>query len=126
MFTLIVISTLQNDRLNRGYYLLLYVLPYLCTFAPSKITFAAVFYIGSGRAYLIYIWKSLKRFYLMFAAVFRLACMFALYLVFGTFAAVFFRFRFHSLFVSRKLCVKQYASLCISMQSKNVCSCRVL
>nr|DAG84694.1 MAG TPA: hypothetical protein [Caudoviricetes sp.] len=45
---------MQYDRLNRGYYLLLYVLPYLCTFAPSKITFAAVFYIGSVRAYLIY------------------------------------------------------------------------
>ena len=54
MFTRIAISTLQNDRLKRGYYLLLYVLPYLCTFAPSEITFAAVFYIGSGRAYLIY------------------------------------------------------------------------
>lgn len=35
-FTLIVISTLQNDRLNRGYWLLLYVLPYLCTFAARK------------------------------------------------------------------------------------------
>ena len=47
MFTQIVISTLQNDRLNRGYYLLLYVLPYLCTFA-------AVFLIMYVCAYLIY------------------------------------------------------------------------
>ena len=31
-----------------------------------------------------------------------------------------FRFRFHSLFVPRKLCVKHYASFCIFMQSKNV------
>ena len=54
----------------------------------------------------------------MFAAVFRLICMFALSFVFGTFAAVYFRFRFHSLFVSRKMCVKQYASFCIFMQSK--------
>lgn len=45
MFTQIAISTLQNDRLNRGYWLLLYVLPYLCTFAARKITLAAVFYI---------------------------------------------------------------------------------
>lgn len=44
-FTLIAISTLQSDRLNRGYWLLLYVLPYLCTFAARKIIFAAVFYI---------------------------------------------------------------------------------
>lgn len=54
MFTQIAISTLQNGRLNRGYYLLLYVLPYLCTFAPSKITFAAVFLIMYVCAYLIY------------------------------------------------------------------------
>lgn len=33
--------------------------------------------------------------------------------VFGTFAAVFFCFRFHPLFVPRKLCVKHYASFCI-------------
>lgn len=46
--------------------------------------------------------------------------------VFGTFAAVYFRFRFHSLFVSRKLCVKHYASFCIFMQSKNVYLCKVL
>ena len=39
---------------------------------------------------------------------------------FGTFAAVFFRFRLHSLFVPRNLCVKHYASFCIFMQSKNV------
>lgn len=54
MFTLIVISTLHNDRLNRGYYLLLYVLPYLCTFAPLKITFAAVFFMMYVCVYLIY------------------------------------------------------------------------
>ena len=47
IFTQTVISTLQNDRLNRGYYLLLYVLPYLCTFA-------AVFLIMYVCAYLIY------------------------------------------------------------------------
>ena len=39
---------------------------------------------------------------------------------FGTLAAVFFRFRLHSLFVPRNLCVKHYASFCIFMQSKNV------
>ena len=38
----------------------------------------------------------------------------------GTLAAVFFRFRLHSLFVPRNLCVKHYASFCIFMQSKNV------
>ena len=46
--------------------------------------------------------------------------MIVLYFVFGTFAAVFFCFRFHSLFVPRKLCVKHYASFCIFMQNKNV------
>ena len=39
---------------------------------------------------------------------------------FGTLAAVFFRFRLHSLFVPWNLCVKHYASFCIFMQSKNV------
>ena len=39
---------------------------------------------------------------------------------FGTLAAVFFRFRLHSLFVPRNLCVKHYANFCIFMQSKNV------
>ena len=39
---------------------------------------------------------------------------------FGTLASVFFRFRLHSLFVPRNLCVKHYASFCIFMQSKNV------
>ena len=38
----------------------------------------------------------------------------------SVFAAVFFRFRLHSLFVPRNLCVKHYASFCIFMQSKNV------
>ena len=46
--------------------------------------------------------------------------MLVLSFVFGTFAAVFFRFRLHSLFVPRNLCVKHYASFCIFMQSKNV------
>lgn len=46
----------------------------------------------------------------MFAAVFRLRCMFVLSFVFGTFAVVFFCFRFHSLFVPRNLSVKHYAS----------------
>ena len=44
-FTRIAISTLQYDMLNRGYWLLLCVLPYLCTFAARKIIFAVVFYI---------------------------------------------------------------------------------
>ena len=82
------ISTLQNDRLNRCKGMLLYVLPYLCTFAPSKITFAAVFYnVVCART--LYIRKSLKRFYLMFDAVFRLICMFVLSFVFDMFAAVY-------------------------------------
>ena len=38
----------------------------------------------------------------------------------SVFAAVFFRFRLHSLFVPRNLSVKHYASFCIFMQSKNV------
>ena len=38
----------------------------------------------------------------------------------SAFAAVFFRFSLHSLFVPRNLCVKHYASFCIFMQSKNV------
>lgn len=52
----------------------------------------------------------------MFAAVFRLRCMFVLSFVFCTFAAVFFCFRFHSLFVSRKLRVKHCVGFCIFMQ----------
>ena len=62
----------------------------------------------------------------MFAAVFRLRRMFVLSFVFGTFAAVFFCFRFHSLFVPQNLCVKHYASFCIFMQSKNVYLCNIL
>ena len=101
-FTLIVISTLQNDKLNRGYWLLLYVLPYLCTFAARKIIFAAVFYNVVG-ARTLYIGKSIKPHYLPFAAVFRLICMFALSFVFGTFAAAFCcRFLFR-LILNRKL-----------------------
>ena len=46
--------------------------------------------------------------------------MLVLSFVFGNLAAVFFRFRLHSLFVPRNLCVKHYASFCIFMQSKNV------
>ena len=46
--------------------------------------------------------------------------MLVLSFVFGTLAAVFFRFRLHSLFVPWNLCVKHYASFCIFMQSKNV------
>ena len=46
--------------------------------------------------------------------------MLVLSFVFGTLAAVFFRFRLHSLFVPRNLCVKHYASFCIFMQSINV------
>lgn len=60
-----------------------------------------------------------------FAAVFRLRCMFVLSFVFGTFAAVFFCFRFHSLFCSTKIVRETlckflyfYASLkCTFMQS---------
>ena len=46
--------------------------------------------------------------------------MLVLSFVFCTLAAVFFRFRLHSLFVPRNLSVKHYASFCIFMQSKNV------
>lgn len=61
----------------------------------------------------------------MFAAVFRLRCIFVLSFVFGTFAAVFFCFRFHSLFCSTKIVCETlckflhfYASLkCMFMQS---------
>ena len=69
----------------------------------------------------------------MFAAVFRIRCMFVLSFVFGTFAAVYLiRFQLSRLFlnnawclqlfafVPRNLCVKHYASFCIFMQSKNV------
>nr|DAU28400.1 MAG TPA: hypothetical protein [Caudoviricetes sp.] len=42
--------------------------------------------------------------------------MIVLFFVFGTFVAVIFCFRFHLLFVSRKLCVKHYASFCMFMQ----------
>ena len=44
MFTQIVISTLQNDRLNPGFCVLLSVLPIFAPLQPEKITFAAVFY----------------------------------------------------------------------------------
>ena len=44
--------------------------------------------------------------------------MLVLSFVFGTLAAVFFRFRLHSLFVPWNLCVKHSASFCIFMQSK--------
>ena len=36
MFTQIVISTLQNDRLNRGYCVLLSVFPILAPLQPQK------------------------------------------------------------------------------------------
>lgn len=54
MFTQIAISTLQNRVLNRGYYLFLDSSDYLCTFAPSKITFAAVLYnvLGARTLYI--------------------------------------------------------------------------
>lgn len=43
-FTQIVIYTLQNDRLNRGYCLLLSVFAIFAPLQPGKTTFAAVFY----------------------------------------------------------------------------------
>ena len=46
--------------------------------------------------------------------------MLVLYFDFGTFTAVFFRFRLHSLFFFLFFCVKHYASFWIFMQSKNV------
>lgn len=54
-----------------------------------SLPFAAVFIYVGVRTYLIYKGKRLKRLYLMFAAVFRLICMFALSFVFGTFAAAY-------------------------------------
>ena len=44
----------------------------------------------------------------------------------SVFSAVFFCFRFHSLFVPRNLCVKHYASFCIFMQNKNVYLCNIM
>lgn len=115
MFTLIVIPTLQNDRLNRGYYLLLYVLPYLCTFAPSKITLQSFSLLGTY-ASTLYIGKTPK------------TALFAIYRLFSldsTYFAVsvslqpsFSVFVFTRFFVSQNLCVKHYASYVYSCKVK--------
>ena len=106
--------------LNRGYCALIYVLPIFAPLQPSKIMFAAVFYnVACART--LYIRDTTKT--VLFAGCSRfLAWYYMLVLTFdfGTLAAVFFRFRLHSLFVPRNLCVKHYASFCIFMQSKNV------
>ena len=54
IFTQIVISTLQNKWLNRGYCVLLSVFPILAPLQPSKTTFAAVFYnvVGARTLYI--------------------------------------------------------------------------
>ena len=111
---------MQNDRLNRGYCALIYVLPIFAPLQPSKIMFAAVFlYVVCART--LYIRDTTKT--VLFAVCSRFLVwyyMLVLSFDFGTLAAVFFRFRLHSLFVPRNLCVKHYASFCIFMQSKNV------
>lgn len=71
MFTHIAISALQNDRLNRGYSLVLYVLPYLCTFAPRKSRLQPFSLLGTY-ASTLYIGKSLKPHYLSFIGFFSL------------------------------------------------------
>lgn len=45
MFTQIVISTLQNDRLNRGYCVLISVFPIFATLHPQKITLQPFYYM---------------------------------------------------------------------------------
>ena len=130
---------MQNDSLNRGYCGLSSVFAIFAPLQPSKIMFAAVFlYVVCART--LYIGKTSKtllfdvcsRLYLTRYKVsvlsFERLCsrllawyyMLVLTFDFGTLAAVFFRFRLHSLFVPRNLCVKHYASFWIFMQSKNV------
>ena len=111
---------MQNDRLNRGYCVLSSVFAIFAPLQPEKIMFAAVFYmIACART--LYIRDTHKS--VLFDVCSRFLAwyyMLVLSFDFGTFAAVFFRFRLHSLFVPRNLCVKHYASFCIFMQSKNV------
>ena len=106
---------------------------------PSKIMFAAVFYnVACARTLYIrdtpktVLFDVCSRFYLTRykVSVLPFECLCSRLLVWyymlvlsfdlGTLASVFFRFRLHSLFVPRNLCVKHYASFCIFMQSKNV------
>ena len=105
---------------------------YLCTFAPAKIMFAAVFlYVVCART--LYIGKTSKtllfdvcsRFYLTrykvsvftFESVCsRLYDTFQLYRLILNNTWCLQQFDF----VPRNLCVKHYASFCIFMQSKNV------
>ena len=111
---------MQNDRLNLGYCVLLSVFAIFAPLQPEKITFADVFYICMC-ARTLYIRDTPKT--VLFDVCSRfLAWYYMLVLTFdfGTLASVFFRFRLHSLFVPRNLCVKHYASFCIFMQSKNV------
>ena len=111
---------MQNDRLNRGYCLLIYVLPIFAPLQPSKIMFAAVCSICVC-ARTVYIGKTSKSVLFDVCGLFLSGYyMLVLSFVFCTLAAVFFRFRLHSLFVPWNLCVKHYASFCIFMQSKNV------
>lgn len=62
----------------------------------------------------------------MFAAVFRLRCMFVLSFVFWYVCSRLFLFPFSLAFCSTKMYVKHYANFCMFMQSKNVCLCNVL
>ena len=92
--------------------------PIFAPLQPQKPPCSRFIYVACART--LYIGETSKT--LLFAACVSLQplscsiCMLVLTFVFGTFAAVFFCFRFHLLFVPRKLCVKHYASFCIFMQ----------
>ena len=62
------ISTLQYDRLNRGYCMLLSVFPIFAPLQPEKITLQLFSLLGTY-ASTLYIGKRLKAYYLPFAAV---------------------------------------------------------
>ena len=71
MFTQIAISTLQNDRLNRGYCMLLYVFPIFAPLHPQIITLQPFSILGTY-ASTLYIGKTPKT--LLFAVCSRFPC----------------------------------------------------
>lgn len=114
---------MQNDRLNRGYCMLLSVFTIFAPLQPHKITFAAVFFIRYVCEYLIYRETPKSVLFARLQPFSSLMIYVILSFYFDTVAAVFFCIRFLSLFVSRNLretlCkfLNVYASLkCMFMQ----------
>ena len=132
MFTQIVISTLQNDRLNRGYCVLLYVLPIFAPLQPSKITLqpfslyvvcARTLYIGKTSIRVLFAVCSRFPSYMYVCTIFRFWYVCRRLIWYVSLSRLFINKAWclqWFTFVPRNLCVKHYASFCIFMQSKNV------